>query len=296
MTKDAVSIGDYVSIKLDGVHEAFGSMFDGIQSGFKEIRIGNSPTSSSDGVLSIGIRGDPSRSAVSSMEFTKNSVTAVAFADLGSGIIRSGLKGTEGDGEVLLIVLVDADMTVSTMARAMITANEGVIAVIQDLGLRYGSAFATGSVKQDILIVCRKDLGIRLRGSGNHCKLGELIGATAIEAVRESASHNGVSIETRRSIIDRMAEYGYAKDDLLAICPSSVSEDIIISRDSDGKALSGVLSVLHICDCIGWGLIPEAEGTKAGRDIIRTVFGTVPEEGRLIDSLAESVARYLFMR
>ena len=225
------------------------------------------------------IRGDVSNVRVSTMEFGRTSVTAVAFADVRSGLVRAGEHPQDGDGEVKVVMLVDAEIPESAMARALITITEGITAVMQDLRLRYDGLSASGSVDQDITVLCRKDCGLYLRGAGNHCKLGELLGRATIESVRESAYANGCSIDSRKSVIRLMSEYGYPID---IAHPSK-------EKDSDPKAINAVESIIRINECIEWKLIPSEDGKRAMINIIRTVFDRYDESSDPMEMLQSAV-------
>ncbi len=275
--------------ELQGRYCGRSTLFPDRLGGVNQIILTNGSQQAGD-ALRLHVNGDTKGAAVSTFEFDVTKVTVVAYADLKGGLIRSGSNSQNDQGEVTVTVIIDAEIPESSMGRALITATEGVTAVIQDLVLRYDSIFASGSVNQNLTILSKEDCSLRLRGTGNHCKLGELIGKSVIEAVRESAKKNGVRAEDRKSIRTLMSEYGCIKDGPLAMHDS---EDDSVIKDSDGKVLSSVSAVLHIIDCMKWGLIPEAEGTKAGADIIRVTFGSCRDSGSLLDRLEAAVSSYL---
>lgn len=214
----------------DADYEVLSTTADGLLKEIREIRINNDEPDHSNGVLNIHIGGSVENISVKVSEFNVTKVKAVAFANLRGGLERAGQNPQEGDGEVLVVMVIDADIPVSTMARACITVTEGITSAIQDLGLRYGDICVSGSKFENVVIVRRKGQSPHLRGAGNHCKLGELIGTAAVESVKESAMKNGVDLR-------------------------------IAAVDS---------AVNHIRDCIGWGLIPEEVGLKAIDSITQT--------------------------
>lgn len=211
----------------DADYEVLSTTADGPLESVREIRINHYEPDYSNGVLNLHIEGCVESISTKVSEFNVTKVKSVAFANFNGGIERAGQDPQEGDGEVLVVMIIDADIPVSTMARACISVTEGITSAIQDLGLRYDNKCASGSKIENVVIVRRKGQGPYLRGAGNHCKLGELIGKTTIESVKESALKNG--LDTKISAVDSAVD--------------------------------------HIKDCIGWGLIPEEVGVKAIKGI-----------------------------
>ena len=248
----------------------------------KSIDIVNSRSGYSDGCLSIHVSGDAGKVASSCMEFGKNRVRTYAYADFGGGLERAGRIPQEGSGEASVTVVIEANVPDSTMARAAITANEGITAAMQDLRLRYDGLNASGMVRQDVTIVCNRASGVSVRGAGNHSKMGELIGASVIDAVKASAQKNGFDIKDSTTVTKMMKDFGHKN-----------VPDIQKCIDTDSKTIATVSSVMHIVDCIRWGLIPEEEGAAAGRDILRNCFGYEGNGQTLSEALADAVAYHI---
>lgn len=265
----------------NGRYCALTTVFSGVID-VKSIDIVNSRSGCSDGCLSIHVSGDAGKVASSCMEFGRNRVRTYAYADFGGGIERAGCIPQEGSGEVSVIVVIEANVPDSTMARAAITANEGITAAMQDLRLRYGGLNASGMVRQDVTIVCNRASDVSVRGAGNHSKMGELIGASVIKAVKLSAQKNGFEIKDSMTVTKMMKDFGY-KD----------VPDIQNSINTDGKTIAAVSSVMHIADCIRWGLIPEEDGVAAGGDILRSCFGYDIKGQTLSEALADAVAYHI---
>jgi hypothetical protein len=245
------------------------------------IGFNNGESGYSEGRLNLHVSGDPGKVSSSFMEFGRNRVRTFAFADLAGGFERAGCTPQEGSGEVSVIVVIEANVPDSTMARAAITANEGITAALQDLRRRYGGLNASGMVRQDLTIVCNRASEVSVRGAGNHSKMGEIIGASVIEAVKSSARMNGFEIKDSMTVTKMMESFGY-KD------VPDIQNDI----NTDGKFIAVVSSVMHIIDCIRWGLIPEEEGTAAGKDILKSCFGHEAGGQNLSDALAGAIAEH----
>jgi hypothetical protein len=291
-----VSTPDRVSVKFEGTQrDVLTTIGFGILRSVQELSISNDPDSYNDGVLNIHIDGSPSKIAVVKESFDITSVTALVFADLGSGIHRIGFSPQEGQGEVLVVMIMDSDMPDSTLARAGVTITEGITAAIQDLGLAYDSMTASGSVRQNVVTVCDKGASLYLRGAGKHCKLGELIGVSTIRGVKRSAAANGTDIGSRRSAASMLASYGYDRSRLAEISDCTDLAHFMrcmAEKDSDPVALAAVSAVLHVYNEVHWGLLAEDIGREVMLRLMRSGLREPVGDGDIIDVLALTLAKY----
>jgi len=225
------------------------------------------------------------------MSFGKTCGAAVAIADLRGGIGRAGSEGTGGKGEISLILILTPDFSISSMARGGITAVEAISATIQDLRLRdaLGNA-GSGSINLSMAVVSDPESELRLRGTGKHSKMGEIIGKTVYDAVRGSAEKNGIRIND--SPISFLNSIGYTKERItkeLGISEKRYS-DIAERIEKDARLKAGFSALILLNDEIEWGLIPTEAGEKAGLRIIDTLCGSHADCGkRLMDSFVKTV-------
>lgn len=283
-----------LSIELrSATHDALSTTF-GMLHGISKIVAGKDESRFSDGELYIHIDGDPSKFCISELSFNTTRATAIAFAELSTGLERAGETPQTGCGEISLILLLDESIPDSTLARAGITATEAITAVVQDLRLRYDGFNASGSVRQDILIVRNNDSPVQVRGAGKHSKMGELIGRSTIEAVSASASENGVDIRFRMSVTEMLAEQGFDQERLFRM---SGTDDLpaflgkILDFDSDPRLLGAVSAVLHLNDEAEWGLVDKEVAMGAALGIISTVLGPPVHSDGIMDTLAATLVR-----
>lgn len=91
-------------------------------------------------------------------------------------------------GTINILLFIGATMTPGALARVLITATEAKCAAIQDLNLPsiYSDGIATGSGTDGIIAVCDEDSDLLLTEAGTHTKVGELIGKTVKQAVKEA--------------------------------------------------------------------------------------------------------------
>ena len=287
---------DCFSIRFeDSSHDVMTTTGQGLILGISEIRFGNEPTSFSGGVLYVHIDGDPTKFQVSEQSFGQTFVKSVAFSDMSSGLERIDAEPQEGTGETVVVVMIDSNMPDSTLARAGITATEAITAAVQDLGMRYSSTRPSGCRRQHILTIRNGASILYLRNAGKHSKLGELIGTTVIESVKESAAANGVDMTTRRSVVGMLSGYGCSQDDLqkLSGCPDPGTFLVkVITKDSEPEALLAVSAVLHIYDNVVGGLFPEQEGLKAAQNVLRAGLREPVGFGSILEILFSTVAAY----
>lgn len=280
----------------DDQHDLLSTAVGGLQQYVRGIRISNDETCMSGNILSLHIEGDPSKCFVTQQSYKTTSLTAIAFADVSSGLVRIGHDADISRGSVLLILLMDNDMPISAMARAGMTATEGIVAAFQDMGMGYNGLCASGSLRQEIVIVRTRDGGAYLRDAGKHSKFGELIGKATIEAVKGAAQMNGVSMASRRTITAALGKHGIDTAKLMDMMGMyDVNEFIqkVGPKNSDTGAFIAIDSVFHICDEVRWGLIPEADGKKVGTDILRCGLCEPVGEGTLEEILVRTVVSYL---
>jgi adenosylcobinamide amidohydrolase len=278
----------------DGTHDAMTTDF-GVVRHVRMITLGKGETRFSENSLYIHIDGDTTKVCVSEMSYNSTFVTAIAFADLSSGLERMGCDPQSGTGEVVLVLLMDSDMPDSTLARAGITATEGITASVQDLGLAYEGIPASGAVRQTIVTVRAAESGLYLRGAGKHTKLGELIGRSTIEAVKASAMENGVSTASRMSIVEMLGSYGYDQNRIFSLSGCTDYSAFlmkVVQKDSDPRALALISAALHVRNEVQWGLLDEETGTEAVMGLIKAGLREPVRGENPLDTLARSVALF----
>lgn len=129
--------------------------------------------------------------SVITKEYPPYLVSALVTAGARSNALRTGLdegpyiEEDEKFGTVNIIILTNAQLSDGAMARAVITATEAKTAAFQDLNIPSSytkGAQATGTGTDSVLVVSAKD-GPKVRYTGGHSKMGELIGKAVYEAV-----------------------------------------------------------------------------------------------------------------
>ena len=125
-------------------------------------------------------------------------VCCLATGGVGNAL-RAGVDGAdwmEQDGTYVktlgtinIIILTNVTLTDGALARTIITATEAKTAALQDMDARSSVSpenQATGTGTDNMIVVSGTDSDKKVRHTGGHTKLGELIGATTKIAVAET--------------------------------------------------------------------------------------------------------------
>jgi adenosylcobinamide hydrolase len=92
-------------------------------------------------------------------------------------------------GTINIILLTNVALTDGALAKAIITATEAKTAALQDMDARSSVSpenQATGTGTDNMIVVSGTDPDKKMRTTGGHTKMGELIGATTKVAVAET--------------------------------------------------------------------------------------------------------------
>lgn len=265
----ATADGDGIRIDLGGRRNVLCTSLESGTASVSSIGIGT-------GDCDLNLPGAPSLApSVSELDFGPTRCATVAVADLRGGTPRAGSGDANCRSAASVIVLIDADMPVSSMARAMVTATEAVTAAIQDLGLRdTAGRCGTGTTSFSLAVITDPESGLHLRNAGKHSKLGELIGRAVHDAVMGSTVGNGLDRDDVRDALAALEKKEMLRR-MVASAAGIDGNDPSMMREvlSDPVVSAGMTAVIHLDDEIGWGLIPEDEGSETMERMIASLFG-----------------------
>lgn len=136
--------------------------------------------------------------AVCEKSYNDRKVCCLATGGVGNGL-RAGIDTAnwiENDGQYLstlgtinIILLTNVTLTDGALARTIITGTEAKTAALQDMDARSSVSpqnQATGTGTDNMIIISGTDPDKKVRHTGGHTKLGELIGAATKTAVAET--------------------------------------------------------------------------------------------------------------
>ncbi|MCL1879942.1 MAG: adenosylcobinamide amidohydrolase [Actinomycetia bacterium] len=179
-----------------------------------------------------------------------------------------------GHGTINIILHINMDLSEGALVRSLVTCTEAKTAALQELMApsRYSMGLATGSGTDGTIIVANADSPVRLENAGKHVKLGELIGITVKEALKEALFlQTGLSAELQHSVLRRLGRFGIT-DDLLferyaeqaaASLNKAWFEERLEARLSQGTVLTQMSLIAHLLDQMFWGLISPSEAMAA---------------------------------
>ena len=228
--------------------------------------------------------------AISNQSFRDIDVTAIVTAGIEVNGGRAGDPASfyEEDsgfekvgGTIVIILIINANLSQSTLARAIMTATEAKSVAIQQLMApsRYSNGIATGSGTDQISVISNMGSKNSLHNAGKHSKLGELIGKCVIEATTEALEkQTDLCPETQRDMMVRLDRFGVDENAFWNIAsampgvnkkPQFIKGLREFSKNPSVVAITA--SILHIIDEINWGLIPELSGKKSAIAIMKTL-------------------------
>ena len=171
-------------------------------------------------------------------------------------------------GTINLIVCIGRPLTPAAMVTAVMTATEAKAAVVMSLGIgsRYSDALATGTGTDQIAVAARHGGEPPLTGAGKHTKLGELIGRTVSDALREALCfQNRLTASGRCSTLILLERFGLDSKRLQERVASALPADAaaLMSRnfeafEGDPLTVAAVSTLVHLHEAFRSGMLPPA--------------------------------------
>lgn len=222
--------------------------------------------------------------SIQTMEQAYFTVTAIVTGGIEGNGARIGdpASYSEKPGTINIILHIDADLPHGTLTKAMVSCAEAKVAALQELMAvsRYSRGLATGSGTDGIIVVCNPESEHTLTDAGHHSLLGESIGKTVKEAVKEALyRQTGLSPRRQHDIIRRMDRFGVTSDTLWELCgqsdeqeagyiPRYEFENRLDQLKTDEMLVTYTSLYAHLLDQIDWGLLNPAEAWKAAEGVL----------------------------
>ena len=179
------------------------------------------------------------------------------------------------NGTIVIILVVDADLSDSALLGAMMTATEAKSKTILKLMGKslYSTGIATGSGTDQVVVVCNKNSDIKMESYRNNSKLAktikECVESTLTEALDRQSMMNS---ETQCNPYVMISRYKITEhschDEIVYPFESKDLHKGVEILSKDVKLTATVLAILHIMDEMEWKLIPQKEGTDVCKSII----------------------------
>ncbi|MBP2133178.1 adenosylcobinamide hydrolase [Methanomicrobium sp. W14] len=248
-------------------------------------RLGLNPKKTSGMMTAANMKN----AAVSNKSFRDIDVTAVVTAGIEVNATRAGDPASfyEEDGlfeqvcgTIITILIINANLSESTLAQAVMTATEAKTVAVQQLMApsRYSDGIATGSGTDQISVISNMESRSRVTNAGKHSKLGELIGKCVIEATTQALEkQTGLCPESQRDMLLRLERFKLDEKDFWSTASAMPGENkkaLFIKNlrefSKNPVIVALTASILHILDEINWGLIPELSGKYAAISVMET--------------------------
>lgn len=217
--------------------------------------------------------------AVVTLKYQALEVTAIVTAGIDHNAGRAGDPAgfneftrevtTPFAGTINIILLINAKLSPGVQTRAIVTATEAKTAVLQELQANsmYSEDLATGSGTDGIITVSNPSAELKLYIAGKHAILGELIGCSVKQAVREALEkQSGMDTVRQASLEWQNKRYGITAEKIKScyeelfpdsIHPEKALNETIRKVITDNRLVAGTAAIIHLTDQYRWGLIQE---------------------------------------
>jgi adenosylcobinamide amidohydrolase len=191
-----------------------------------------------------------------------------SYYQIDGRFVKIDEQETEPAGTINTILLISREITPGAMVEAVITATEAKTAVLQELAVpsRYSDGLATGTGTDQIGIACRMGTGAPLTDTGKHSKVGELIGRTVHDAIKETlAIQNGLTPMRQRSVLAHIERFGCDRETMVAGISAFLTEKepALLERnfmciDRDPLTAAAAAALVHLRDKLVWEILPKS--------------------------------------
>lgn len=227
-----------------------------------------------------------------------------SYYEYGGRFEKRGEIGPETPGTINVIVLINTPLTEGALVRAVMTATEGKAAALQELSVasRQSCGLATGTGTDQIAIAAPVSGGTALTGAGHHSVLGELIGRTVRDAVKQTLSYQNRLTAVGQGSVGRLLErFGMDADGFAAALAEALPQGVAAlavenrqSIDCDPLTVAGVAALVHLRDQVAWGMLPPLCWREAAVDhgalIASAAAGQPARMAAFREALAQAVA------
>lgn len=215
-------------------------------------------------------------------------------------------------GTINTLLFVNCELTPGALVRTLMTATEAKSAALQDLevGSNYSAGRATGTGTDQIASCSCLGTCTPLTSAGKHSTLGQLIGETVQNAVKDAlALQNGLTPDSQRSLLQQLRRFGLSREQLEAsACAHLDNYEAELFRrnlqviDADPMVVGAAAALSEVADQLRTGILPgscarELAATLAAQMACAVSgnyadFEAVRQEvgGRLLDPTPASVA------
>ena len=180
-----------------------------------------------------------------------------------------------GPGTINTMLFINRTLTQGALVRSVMMSTEAKTAALQELSVpsRYSIGLATGTGTDQIAVATLLGDAHPLRSAGKHSKLGELIGVTVHDAIKETlARQNGLTPESRCSMVAHLTRFGATQSTLIEGMTTHLSSDDaallknnFLCLNHDPLTVAATTSLVHNFDQLTRRVLP----ASCAPDILR---------------------------
>lgn len=233
----------------------------------------------------MGTAANMDYAAIRQERYQDTEITALATAGVEGNAGRAGDPASFHEGEdgyeavhkqpgtINIMLFCNQSLSLGALTRASVTLTEAKTAALLQLGIpsRYSAELATGTGTDQFIIAAPLTPQDRYHWTGNHSKLGELIGCAVRDAVLESLRwQNGLEFSRTRTMTQALGRFGLGKERFLAMMQQIAEPDQQVffpdawtMIDHDPKVAAVAWTIAALLDKKQYGILPEAPLTEA---------------------------------
>ena len=233
--------------------------------------------------------------SIKEMSYKELTVTAIITAGIdvngGRAGDPSGWYEENGNfidllgGTINIILFIDANLDENVLAGALMTATEAKVVAVSELLLpsKYSNGIATGSGTDKIAVVGNMESDFIISDAGKHSKLGELIGLTVIEGIKEALNlQTDANAKTQSNIFARMDRFGITEESVkqklmnhtdFTISHMDFAGGIIEELNNNKEIVVYSSLYAHLIDQLQWDLLQYHETIAPAENILSLMYG-----------------------
>ena len=241
-------------------------------------------------VTGLGTAASMEHAAVKIKTYRELSVSALVTAGVDvngarAGDLASWYETKDGyadvtPGTVNIFLDINAGLDESAMLQALMVCTEAKAAALQELlaPSLYSEGIATGSGTDGVVIITEPDAALSFSDAGKHSKLGELIGAAVIEAVKEALFlETGLCPAYQHTVLRRLDRFGVTAVSLWEdYChrnpenrmPRESFDRILQTINREPACVVYTSLYVHLADQLAWGMIGQQEARQAAEELL----------------------------
>ncbi len=240
-----------------------------------------------ESVIGLGTAANMDNAAIGSYDWHGIEISAVITGGIRGNGGRAGdpaafdemERNRSRNGTIVIILMIDANLSDSALMGSMMTATEAKSRVIQKLMARslYSNGIATGSGTDQVAVLCNKGSCTKIENYRNGSELAKTIMKCVEHTLTEALDKQTMmNLSTQCDPYVMMSRYNITEKS----CHNEIRypftmKTLCDARDSiskDSKIATVVSAVLHIMDEMEWGLISKKEGIDSCRAIITVMM------------------------